>query len=362
MKKVFYAILSVLSFQPVFAEVFTVSNAAVSPGQYASIGAAIAAASTGDTILIQGTGINYGNFTVNKKLVFIGPGHNPTDKQNVSPAMVDNILLTTGGSSSAFYGLSISYIYISTANDITGIVVSNCMIRSRIEMGKTNCNNWTLDGTIFTSSDINISGYSNTYGHGTTTNLRVRNCVFNGRITDFNTNSGYNYITNSIFLQNSTSGTFGGINYFYVTNSIFYRAIPRLTNATYTSGGWINFNNCISFSTNGGNNAFTPNSDGTTRTVWEGVDPQFEDFPLAGSFFDYAHNYRLKATSPVKNSGNDATDLGVYGGTQFSNILLGYNQNGIPINPYIKSFNITGSNSVNAGDNLQISVEAKVRN
>ena len=163
-------------------------------------------------------------------------------------------------------------------------------------------------------------------------------------------------------MQNSTNGTFGGINYFYITNSIFYRAIPHLSGGVYTNGGWINFNNCLSFAVTGGNNAFSANSDGTTRTVWEGVDPQFEDFPLAGAFFSYAHNYNLKATSPVKNSGNDATALGVYGGTQFSNILLGYNQNGIPINPYIKSFNITGSNSVNAGDNLQISVEAKVRN
>jgi hypothetical protein len=60
--------------------------------------------------------------------------------------------------------------------------------------------------------------------------------------------------------------------------------------------------------------------------------------------------------------GTDATDLGVYGGTEFSNMLIGYNHFGIPLNPYIKLFNITGSNSVNAGDNLQISVEAKVRN
>ena len=163
-------------------------------------------------------------------------------------------------------------------------------------------------------------------------------------------------------MQNSANTTFGGINYFYITNSIFYGAIPRLGNAIYSNGGWINFNNCLSFATTGGTNTFSANSDGTARTVWEGVDPQFENFPLAGAFFDYAHDYRLKVTSPVKNSGNDATALGVYGGTLFSNILLGYNQNGIPINPYIKLFNITGSNSVNAGDNLQISVEAKVRN
>jgi hypothetical protein len=230
------------------------------------------------------------------------------------------------------------------------------MIRYRIEMARPNVNNWTIDGCIFTSTDINLIGYVNTFGHGTITNLRVRNCVLNGRITEFNTGNGYNYVTNCIFLQNSTSPTFSSANYFYVFNSIFYRARPT------QSSGWVTFNNCLSFGTNGGTSTFSANSDESARTVWENVDPQFENFPLPGAFFNYTHDYRLKTTSPVKNLGNDATDLGVYGGTLFSNILLGYNQNGIPINPYIKSFNITGSNSVNAGDNLQISVEAKVRN
>lgn len=355
MKKVFYAILFILSVQPVFAGVLTVSNATVSPGQYSSVSAAITAANTGDTILIQGTGINYGSFTINKRVVIIGPGHNPTDKQNSNPGMVDNILFTTGSSQSAVYGLNANYFYIDASN-IQGIIISNCLIRYRVEMARPNANNWTIDGCVFASTDVNITGYINTYGHGTISNLRVRNCILNGRITEFQTGSSYNYISNCIFLQNSNGVTFQTTYYFYVTNSIFFRAQPR------QSSGWVTFNNCLSFATIGGNTAFSANSDGSSRTVWEGVDPQLENFPVAGAFFDYAHDYRLKAASPVKNAGNDATDLGVYGGTQFSNSLLGYNQNGIPINPYIKSFNITGGNSVNAGDNLQISVEAKVRN
>jgi len=356
MKKVFYAILSfvsILCFHPVFAGVLTVSNAAVSPGQYTNIAAAITAATNGDTILIAGTGINYNSFTVSKRLVFIGPGHNPEDKQNTNGGMLDNILLTTGASGSAFYGLNISYIY-TNAQNIDGIVVSNCMIRYRIEINYRFCDNWTVDGCIFTNVNECFTGNGQGYG---TNNLRVRNCVFNGRFYDFPAaGGGYNYITNSVFLQNTGANTFEYINHFYVTNSIFYRAQPRFT------GGWVNFNNCLSFATTGGNTTFAANSDGTARTVWQGVDPQFENFPEAGAHFSYTHDYRLKATSPVKALGNDATDLGVYGGTLFSNILLGYNQNGIPINPYIKLFNITGNTSVNAGDNLQISVEAKVRN
>ena len=332
-----------------FAGVITVSNASVSPGQHSSLSAAVSAANAGDTILIHGTGINYGSITLDKALVFIGPGHNPTDKQNINPAMVDNVLLTTGSSQSKFYGINISYIYTNTT--ITNIVISNCLVRSRVHIRHANCHNWTVDGSVFTSSDRNIEADGNNVS-----NLRVRNSVFNGFFYNFGSGSGYNYFTNCIFLSGVAHPTFQYCYYFYVKNSIFYRAIPR------RSYGWISFDKCLSYQTTGGDNSFSGNDDGVSRTVYEGIDPLFISFPGAGSYFDYAHNYNLQGASPVKGMGTDATDLGVYGGTEFSNILLGYNQNGVPLNPYIKTFTITGSNSVNAGDNLQISVEAKVRN
>jgi hypothetical protein len=360
MKKVFYAIISILSFQPVFAGVLTVSNAPVNPGQYNSISGAIAAAGAGDTILIQGTTYNYGSFTVNKRLVFIGPGHNPEDKQNTSAAVIDNIAVTPAGAQSRFYGLNFNQIATSGSSPSTqaqGVVISNCLIRSKVFLNERGAHNWIIDGCVFSGSDVNVDGDSQGYG---ISNLQIRNTVFNGRIYNFPayTDASYSYIDHCVFLKTNTPNPYSmdGINYFYVTNTIFYRANPR------RNGGWVSFDKCLSFNVAGGDNSFSANSNGVARTVWEGVDPEFEDFPAGGAFFSYAHNYRLKSTSTVKAMGTDATDLGVYGGVLFSNILLGYNQNGIPINPYIKSFNITGPTSVNAGDNLQISVEAKVRN
>lgn len=350
MKHVFYTIISILCLQPVFAGVLTVSNATVSPGQYSSISAAISAAAAGDTLLIHGTGISYGGFTLNKSLVLIGPGHNPTDKQNSNAVIIDNINMTAGSSQSKFYGLNINQI--STGNtSIVDVVVSNCLIRNQIIFTNSNSNNWVVDGCIFTSTGYNVNGAGTA-----ASNLRVRNCVLNGVFYNFPTSSGYNYITNSVFLGGTNENTFQFVNAFFITNSIFYRAIPRQSNS------WVVFDRCVSYNTIGGNNAFSPNANGVARTVYEGVNPDFEDFPAAGALFNYAHNFRLKQTSPVKNSGTDATDVGVYGGTEFSNVIYGYNQNGIPLNPYIKSFTITGNSTVNAGDNLQIAVEAKVRN
>lgn len=350
MKKVFYAIASLFLFQTAIAGVLTVNNATVSPGQYSSIAAAISAASAGDTILIHGTGVNYGGFTVDRRLVFIGAGHNPTDKQNANPSMVDNISLTTGSSQSRFYGLNMNYLTTNTSG-LTDIVISNCLIRNRVQIRHTTANNWTIDGCIFTSSDKNVESDGQPVS-----NMRLRNSVFNGYFWNIAGGAAYSYFTNCIFLSNVNHNTFQYCASFYVRNCIFYRAIPR------QNSGWVSFDKCLSYQTTGGNNAFSGNSDAVARTVYEGVDPQFESFPAAGAYFDYSHDYRLKATSPVKSLGTDATDLGVFGGTEFSNILLGYNQNGIPLNPYIKLFNITGPASVNAGESLQISVEAKVRN
>nr|MCU0389209.1 hypothetical protein [Chitinophagaceae bacterium] len=129
MSRMIYVFLTFFVVNVANAGVLTVNNATVSPGQYNTIAAAIAAASAGDTILIHGTGINYGSITVDKRLVFIGPGHNPVDKQNTNPALLDNIGLAGGASQSRFYGLNMSYLT-TNINGIAEIIISNCLVRS----------------------------------------------------------------------------------------------------------------------------------------------------------------------------------------------------------------------------------------
>ena len=99
------------------AGVLTVSNATINPGKYTSITAAIAAATAGDTILVQGSINNYGSFNVDKKVVIIGPGHNPVDKQYQLPVTVDDINFTNAnGSDSKIYGLNVSGINTSATS------------------------------------------------------------------------------------------------------------------------------------------------------------------------------------------------------------------------------------------------------
>lgn len=57
--------------------ILTVDNSIAGAAQYTTMQAAIDAASNGDTILVQPSGISYGNFTLNKRLVVIGAGFSP---------------------------------------------------------------------------------------------------------------------------------------------------------------------------------------------------------------------------------------------------------------------------------------------
>ena len=56
------------------ATIYTVNNAAVSPGQFTTVAAAVAAASAGDTLMIAGTDVSHGNVTLDKALTILGPG------------------------------------------------------------------------------------------------------------------------------------------------------------------------------------------------------------------------------------------------------------------------------------------------
>jgi hypothetical protein len=75
-----------------YAKVLTVSNRTGSSAQYATIAAAISDAIAGDTIYVQGSETDYGNIDLNKRLVFMGPGHNP-QKQIALKATIGSLLL-----------------------------------------------------------------------------------------------------------------------------------------------------------------------------------------------------------------------------------------------------------------------------
>lgn len=335
-------IISIISFLFVaanlYATTFTLNNSNPTAGQFTNWGDAQNAASNGDTILIHGSLINYYTLTISKKLVIIGPGHHPTDKQNQQKAFCDAVIFANGSTGCTVIGLECSNMQ-DYYNNIDSVTILNCRFNDALYFQSSNANNWIIDGCIFASSTHCIYGQGQSVG-----DMIVRNSILNGDIFSFNgTYIGYNYFTNNIFLS-STPYTFQYCNYFYINNCIFYRS--GLLN--YSNSG-LSFNKNLSYQCVGGD--VFPNG-----VNYTGMDPLFVTNIGSGAYFDYSIDYHLQATSPVKNGGVDGTDLGVYGGNG------DYEQNGIGHNPYINTFNITGPTSVNAGDPIQVYIKAKVRN
>ena len=336
--KHFLTIAAIFIYCQINARTLTLNNNNPSAGQYRTWAAALAAANNGDTILIHGSVNNYYTLNVEKRLVIIGPGHNPIDKQNAQKAFGDAITFYAGSAGSKVYGMEVSYMQVLNDN-IDSVEIHLCRMNDGFYANGYNCHYWLFDGNVFASSGQNIHGQNRAMGDFT-----YRNNIFNGTINNCNgTYIGYTYFNNNIFLGNTTY-SFQYCNYFYLNNNIFYRAgfadygdvgFTYTKNCSYQSQGGITFPNGVNY---------------------ENVDPQFVTNIGTGDYFSYNTNYHLQPTSPLVGGGSDGNDVGIYGG------YGDYEQNGVPHNPYIKTFNITGPTTVNAGDSLHIYIKAKVRN
>ena len=103
------------------ATTHTVDKTAGAGAQFADIAPAITAAAEGDTILVHSSQNNYGTVLVNKNVVLIGPGHNPTVNQNL-PASVTNFQMGTGSNGAIIEGFVIGRLeglLFQVANNIT---------------------------------------------------------------------------------------------------------------------------------------------------------------------------------------------------------------------------------------------------
>lgn len=332
---------TIMSFALAFttqAATLTLNNATPSAGQYNTWASVSAAASNGDTILVHGTTNNYYSILVDKRLTIIGPGHNPMDKQNTQRAFCDNVLFVAGSNGSKVIGLEASNMQ-CYANNVDSISILLCRINDAVYFTYGNANYWLIEGCYFAGAGQCVRGQGQPVG-----DLVCRNNIFNGYIFSFNGQFiGYNYFNNNIFLC-STPYTFQYCNYLYINSNIFYRSGLM----DYANTGLVYNKNCSYQCISG--NTF-PNGNN-----YENVDPMFVTSIGTGAYFDYNTNYHLQANSPLINAGGDGTDLGVYGG------YGDFDQYGVSHNPYIKTFNITGPTSVNAGSPIQIYLKAKVRN
>ncbi len=83
----------------------------------------------GDTLLIEGSTVTYGDVTFNKKLVIIGPGYflseNPETQANLSTAWLEEAYFDAGSDSSIMMGIFIDYRIRIYAN---AVIIKRCYV------------------------------------------------------------------------------------------------------------------------------------------------------------------------------------------------------------------------------------------
>lgn len=147
------------------AKILRVNNVD-SSAPYKSIATAVTAAVDGDTIMVDGTSVDYDDVTINKRLVVIGPGYWLRQNGIVTEAPQNATIgaITTTQEGTVLMGLQPRNITINASKTI----VKRCNITEGIGISKdaTNC----LIHQNFIGGDVG-AGYDHTFYHQITNNI-----------------------------------------------------------------------------------------------------------------------------------------------------------------------------------------------
>lgn len=298
-----------------WATVRTVSNDPAGGAQHATLQAAYTAAAAGDTLLLEGTGLNYSlsEFWA-KNLVVVGIGFNP-QKQNPRRSQIQYAWnaggvamfgINTNAGGSKFYGIEFTGNYggnttIQLYSTTNNILFEDCKFNFMVNFANISANNWVFRNCIF---DFN-NGF-NVNVNGTTaliSNVLFSNCVFDGYI-EGSSNLNVNLTFDHCLFLNTTTTTFSNLQFATISNSIFMNGFPccGATNSV--------FNNNLSRIAG----TFPPSGTGNSGTGnISGSDPTFTSYSV-GTLYATTNNYQLLPGSPAIGMGTGGSDIGVHGG------------------------------------------------
>lgn len=331
MKKSFLLLVFLVSVSTLQATIRRVNNnpgvTLVSNLVFATFFNAHTAAVDGDTIYIEPSDINYGNISVNKKLVIIGPGYllnkNPNTPFDKRPARVSQVSCGTGSLGSRIYGIEIK-----TPNGIFG----NFFLSSNggdLEIGYCLFNDLRgSSGSLSNSTVFNcfITGGIDNSG------ISVNNAVICNNIIlgSVETSSNDNIIRNNIIFGGAT---YSGIFY----NNIIYQSGDP--NFVFSTNNSVYNNVCVGCTGTAANSNFFTTAANTIFVV-----------PEPRTFDDLEDdNFVLHASSPAKTKGVGGIDCGVFTGVK------PYVLSGIPPFPMITAF----TQGATSGGNIPITISIK---
>jgi hypothetical protein len=313
-----------------FAAVFTVNNANPSPGQYTTVAAAVAAASTGDTLMISGTDISYGNMTINKALTLIGPGWVVSGGGISRVAILGDV--TFSESNTTFIGLRAFHIVSvnGSLTQLSNVTIHRCIIDTSVDLGSEDWSDCSIEGNIF--SQWNAYNITSNTSSWVLTGSSIRNNIFNGYLYYINTSD----ISNNIFLGTTTTtqiATGGVVSNTFSGNIVIGRTLNSIAVSNNITGN-------LSW---GGSAAWLQTGNITD------VNPMFTSY-VQNTTHIWAYDYTLQGGSPAIGTGPAGNDIGVYGGDGIFRI------DGEPAVPIVRAVNVPGGGVVPANATFNINV------
>ncbi|MDZ4822874.1 MAG: right-handed parallel beta-helix repeat-containing protein [Flavobacteriales bacterium] len=330
--KIILMSVAMLAASTLTATIHNVNNLSPNPGQYSTPSAAVAAAMSGDTLLLAGTGMSYGSFNVDKQLTILGPGWIVNGGGYSGNAQVGTIALTTlSAAGTKVMGLRLFQINTNDGliNIYTGITVQRCVIDDCIFTGNDDWSGCLIEGNLFTSPG------ANTFSTAATSNIiasTIRNNIFNGIMYYVNSN----LITQNIHLGNSNGNT---------------AIVSTGTGNTFTNNVVIG-RNCNTIDVTSTVNAnitylcMNPNLPGAGN--FPNTNPMFVNY--VNGLYSWLHDFHLQAGSPALGMGVSGYDIGVYSGGGI------YRKDGEPDIPVMRAATVTGGVIHPANSIIQVSV------
>ncbi|MEP7319823.1 MAG: hypothetical protein ABI921_13805, partial [Panacibacter sp.] len=303
------------------ATIRTVCNMPSPSAQFSTIQSAVDSSSTGDTVLVQGSGTPYASFVIaDKRLVVIGPGWRPLRNLPQLTADLQNCTITGPASSGTeIQGLTFRDGYNYGLNIQAGVtinsirVIRNHFLKS-VQIGASGTGNYTgylFEGNWFDGASI-VAG---AYGGNNYSNFIIQNNIFyNGALVQFvkasNMLLDHNlFYYSGLYYPFGTNGNYPCKN-FTIQNNIFCRAEPVY--GTSGVGGAVNciFKNNITFNTN----ATSPwtlngNIDGGGNVLNQ--DPLMAAQTQVNSGVDDPLLSFIITSGPANNKGTDGKDMGL---------------------------------------------------
>ncbi|MBS1555623.1 MAG: hypothetical protein JSU09_11910 [Bacteroidetes bacterium] len=385
MKKNIIALCMVVSSVSSMATIRTVSNNPAQPAQFSTFAAAQSASVDGDTIYVQGSPFQYTTFTITKRLVIVGSGYAPNNSFG-QPTNVANILLSRVGGNNASGTTIMGFISGSISPESSSLACDNItLLRNRFSNSTialtlnnnstgTYCKGWVIANNIFqgrVDGGASISSSS-------PTNILFANNIFVGQsINGFN--SATVVIDHNIFLGASGAGAFASVfRSLYnvvVSNNIFSRSVGLVLDPS-ASVVYCTFNNNLSnLNTIANSTFYNPANDfanfvasvGGANTGSGNIIGQNPLFTTNANpdAYNTLDNYRLQASSPGKNAGNDGTDIGIYGGAfpfpSGGAIGSGFDTGAMPAIPQVTNLTVQ-TPTLAPGAQLKVTIQATVNN